>query len=768
MTRTRVQTFLLLLFIASGTTCLWSQNLIQNPSFEFGAPFPAPGYYQYMDPLNPGTDYVTSWGLGCPDAYTDNFTIVYSEKGLVAAGWDNNGDANFLQPHHGDRVAHSYLRYSSSNPNLIKRDHFRGDLTGGLAAGIYKFEGWQTAWPKTNRLSTGTVRFFLINTQFDCNKGDRMILETPFLDDLNWEHIGSCFTIASGEAGIYDAIEVRLVLPDNPTQEVHANYFLDDLSITLTNQLPDLSFLSGLLCQNELFVDVSMVNDYTLTIDPGTPNACSYSGNGHIDGSLNIAEVCNVSCNPASHILEISWDCGFTSGSATSLPFQVQCNPPQVELGDDYSVCDGQGFSQLDAGAGFVAYEWTYNGSAVPCPANSNPRYLDPCLTGTYCVTVSDAQGCIASDCIEITDKPNLIVNGAMSGIAVRSDLQLFCNQTNGCTNGTFCQVATPDEHCSSLPNNPTDHTNSFYNPFYMSILGSNQANTVIWYQDVPVESGKQYGFAAWVHYMGQNSSTRPDLKITINNQDILIVNGAFATNINNWTELNAVWTSSTTGMVRVEIIQTDAGAGNRLGIDDLSLKELCCQNEVPTGLSCFSTFGGINLTWAASSFPVTYQIRFIPNAEDCGCRGIQGAPGNPQPAFNNVYPAPSLDCYGWQVRSVCANGQTSDWSTMACQGKTSSCFGFFQKQGEIASETSFEVYPNPSSDQFSIELPAGTTVQTLRVYDLQGKQVSSLPIQKGANLSWKPADDLPSGMYLIQVEGQNFRQSKRIIYQKP
>jgi hypothetical protein len=64
-----------------------------------------------------------------------------------------------------------------------------------------------------------------------------------------------------------------------------------------------------------------------------------------------------------------------------------------VDLGPDTSLCDGETIT-LDAGAGFVSYEWS---------TSETSQTLEVGLPGDYIVTVTDQLGCTGIDLINVS-----------------------------------------------------------------------------------------------------------------------------------------------------------------------------------------------------------------------------------------------------------------------------------------------------------------------------------------------------------------------------
>jgi len=82
---------------------------------------------------------------------------------------------------------------------------------------------------------------------------------------------------------------------------------------------------------------------------------------------------------------------GCTLGPCTSSPPPPDC---EVDLGPDFTLCPGD-TATLDAGAGFVSYEWS---------DGSTEQTLVVTAAGTYSVTATDSAGCEADDEVEVND----------------------------------------------------------------------------------------------------------------------------------------------------------------------------------------------------------------------------------------------------------------------------------------------------------------------------------------------------------------------------
>ena len=91
-----------------------------------------------------------------------------------------------------------------------------------------------------------------------------------------------------------------------------------------------------------------------------------------------------------------------TGCEVTSDPISITVHPtPQVHLGPDASMCDGQ-ILRLNAGAGFSNYLWN---------DSSNAQIKNVHSAGTYSVFVTDSFGCKGGDTILVVYHPNPVVN---------------------------------------------------------------------------------------------------------------------------------------------------------------------------------------------------------------------------------------------------------------------------------------------------------------------------------------------------------------------
>ncbi len=151
----------------------------------------------------------------------------------------------------------------------------------------------------------------------------------------------------------------------------------DEIIVTVVNQM-DATITSGIeYCSNS-----SPVN-FTSTDAGGT-----WSGNGITNPATGAFDPSVAGAGSHQIIYEITGLCG----DADTVNVTVH-QAPVFNLGPDTTICLGTVLT-LDPGAGYTTYQWS--------PAGSNPT-LDVSTSGTYGVTVTDANSCEGTDEIIVT-----------------------------------------------------------------------------------------------------------------------------------------------------------------------------------------------------------------------------------------------------------------------------------------------------------------------------------------------------------------------------
>lgn len=185
---------------------------------------------------------------------------------------------------------------------------------------------------------------------------------------------------------------------------------------------------------------------------------------------------------------------------------------------------------------------------------------------------------------------------------------------------------------------------------------------------------------------------------------------------------------------------------------------------DVPTGMNCRTVIGPDmsiqkELSWSAVPGAVGYEVDIAYN--DPTCCGASGTIlGIVASVSTTVYYTPYGQCYSWRVRTVCAGGVRSAWSTRAC-----SC-GPIVSTGRAAGpdDNSIQVtaMPNPASDHIDFKVQYDKdryTNMTLSIYDLNGRELTREDIKNDAVLK-VDVRKYNTGLYLYLV-----REKGRVLY---
>ncbi len=242
---------------------------------------------------------------------------------------------------------------------------------------------------------------------------------------------------------------------------------------------------------------------------------------------------------------------------------------------------------------------------------------------------------------------------------------------------------------------------------------------------------------------------------------------------LDNTTNTNNVQvTFPANGTYTIEVIYTivdNTGCTQTLSYQE-SFDYVHCDCQIlgpPTFMDCQP---GINpdatfqtLFWTPVSGAVSYEVEIILNDPTC-------CPNSTDPMFTFIFPRtgtsmniPNGRCYSWIVRSDCANGTKSDWSSRSCScgtkggsdGSSTKSLTQFDEQVEIG-ELHLVSVPNPSSDYVNITLTGWSDEILINhpeiiIYEMSGKVIYRAEIAldetKRVDVS-----SFNSGIYLINI----------------
>lgn len=256
--------------------------------------------------------------------------------------------------------------------------------------------------------------------------------------------------------------------------------------------------------------------------------------------------------------------------SAFSFPltFFGQCNgnEPQIELGNDTILCQGQSLT-LVATLGYDYYQWS---------TGSFSNQITVSSSGTYIVSAG------------LTGN-NLILNGNFQGGTTAISNNFTSSYIPG-TGGTYGLLSTEGQYAiSTSPSlvhnnfmNCGDHTTGNGNMLIAN--GAAAPNTIVWSQTVAVAPNTNYAFSFW-QMNALNTTATSDLQLYINNIPISAIVPTNPTACI-WEENTGFWNSgaSTTAVLSI-VNQSVVGSGNDFAVDDIFFAPICLAEDSITVL---------------------------------------------------------------------------------------------------------------------------------------------------------------------------------------
>lgn len=457
-----------------------------------------------------------------------------------------------------------------------------------------------------------------------------------------------------------------------------------------------------------------------------------------------------------------------TNGCTTSDTVTVnEFTAPSVELGQDFTVCSSQPVT-LDAGTGFVSYQWS-NAETTQSIAVT--------ASGSYSVTVTDANGCTATDAINVTiEQEHLFDLGSdievCAGTNVTLDAApgaasyLWSDGSTGQTlnvtaSGSYTVTATTANGCVTSDSIVVVINNPMVDLGTQSICNGSPA---------VLDAGA--GFAS---YQWSDNSTGQTITVTTAGQYHVTVtdtNGCTASDTIN-VNANPLPVVSLGGDVTIcsdASAMLDAGAG---------FASYQWSNSSSTQTITVTTSGAYSVlvtdtNGCQNSDTVNVTVNTVPSvnlgADTAVCVNgaivLDAGAGFTNYLWNTGSEAQTIQVtgsaltpgtYNYSVVVTGANG-CSNTDTVAVEVK--SCIGI-----EESAAYSFRITPNPSEGIFTITSTASIGGDVMiEIVDLDGRVVFSAAEQgltsKTINL------DVANGMYFMRVQAAGKTTIQKIVIQ--
>jgi PKD repeat protein len=354
--------------------------------------------------------------------------IQFQDESSLATAWSwDFGDGNTSNEQHplhtytadGTYTVSLTVTNDYGSDDIIKTDYITIDMPDApviadaescgadnitLAATAAGEINWYDAQTGGNFLASGndyTNNFTATTTVY----ADNTLINSQYYSAGKADNTGDggFFTATNQHGLIFDAytdfvIESVRVYADGAADRTITLYDNTDAEIASTTvSIPDGESVVT------LNFSVPAGTNYTL-MGPGSPNLYRNGGAGNIlPFPYELTDILSIHDNTAGNLeyyyyfydwqVRIDETCVSSRTAATVTIHDI----PTVDLGDDQAICDGDDFT-FDAGSGFSSYTWT--------PTATDQSYVAT-TAGNYAVTVEDANGCTATDDVNLTVNPN-------------------------------------------------------------------------------------------------------------------------------------------------------------------------------------------------------------------------------------------------------------------------------------------------------------------------------------------------------------------------
>lgn len=162
------------------------------------------------------------------------------------------------------------------------------------------------------------------------------------------------------------------------------------------------------------YPEMSLVNDVNSICEGEETNIVINTNGENIQWYLNDVKITGITGTSfsasESGMYKITSENSVGCETSIEVALEVIDNP-DIDLGEDVTVCEGETVN-LEAATGYASYLWQYNGSTV----GENENYAAE-APGKYTITVTNEEGCMTMDEIEIfyTAPPELEVENSLS-----------------------------------------------------------------------------------------------------------------------------------------------------------------------------------------------------------------------------------------------------------------------------------------------------------------------------------------------------------------
>lgn len=387
----------------------------------------------------------TGWVPGCARFYcstcnTTGFTQVGSPDLFDANSTDFNHDVP-VNKWVANRAAHTGGRYvgfaGTSSTNPLNATLYGKPILGSLTQVLnryecqYTFDFWASAIdghcmagsipgtpnacsPTIKPVNTDTKVQVVLRKSGDCTL-EKVVYTTSTVTNKFWTNYSGTFMLTQAEAALgFNRIEYRLTRNTSPSPANTHAVLIDDVSLEYPSLIPVPSFT----VPTNHCVGQPIIVDGTASIDETSYSwcitQCDALGNNawnagttwctnFVNGS---AGVFNISQNLNNNLIGGNYylirlavvNCGVSEYYDTKIIFVSPL--PIANAGPDKIICQNSNVYVGTQSQPNYTYSWV--GNSIIGSSNTSNALVQPLITSTYSLTVSNQFGCISNDAVQV------------------------------------------------------------------------------------------------------------------------------------------------------------------------------------------------------------------------------------------------------------------------------------------------------------------------------------------------------------------------------
>ncbi len=464
---------------------------------------------------------------------------------------------------------------------------------------------------------------------------------------------------------------------------------------------------------------------------------------------------------------------------------------PVVSLGADIVACDNQGTITLDADdashGATISYQWFENGNIIAGATNATLDVSFPsggaAQTRTYRAEVTDSRGtgCTQSDEIDVTFKPNLVVNLGQNIERCENVFQFNINASDATHSGNMTYRLFENGLLIATSTNPI---------FSVSINDATATTVQTRTYRVTATDNTALGCSTTSNNLSVTYNYKPIIAAIADRIDVDCVPNQLEAQISNYTtndsRLNYSWMYSgangvqyeasteatvlvnTSGTYTLTVTTTLANGSTCSSVESFVLK--CNDDDAPSYIPVLTGQPGysyVDLQWTAipeGSNITEFEVYMGINGEEPNTLVTLTSDNFLKVDVINGFK------YSFRIRAVYLTQGGNNYEVGVYSNTVILKPSIVLGQDETDRRAAISLFPNPSNGSFTVEFKAIQAQKAnLTVVDLTGKIILTKSLSDLNNGSQQNIQlgRVASGMYIVQVQTEKGVYQQKIMIAK-